>query len=95
MQPKHSTVCRHLGLDYCSGLQRIVVEGKYDHSHAQHVATCYVFVSHCRRKLRGIPGLPAWSPRYFKTTIERWGCSVELLVLLLLSSWCSDVGTTH
>lgn len=27
----------------------------------------------CRRKLRGgIPGLPAWSPRYFKTTINRW-----------------------
>jgi hypothetical protein len=25
----------------------------------------------CRRKLRGgIPGLPAWSPRYFKNTIQ-------------------------
>jgi hypothetical protein len=29
-------------------------------------------LSYCSRKLRGgIPGLPAWSPRYFKTTISR------------------------
>lgn len=28
-------------------------------------------LAHKGRKLRGIPGLPAWSPRYFMTTINR------------------------
>lgn len=35
---------------------------------AKRIKAFLVFL--CRRKLRGLPGLPAWSPRYFKNTIQ-------------------------